>query len=614
MAQVSAGKGVEGLDGICQSPEYRAWVLQFTAHHYIGQDTQAFRARVREAVAAGAPALDNEKLSLLQDAVIDRLTGAAEAVSTRASGDQKATDHTRHAIEDLVTLQFPLPIAVCYQKLAEIEDGGGAFSLLLDAFESLVHMLFTIALSAYWRDTIPSPKLNETLLTFFGAGKWPLGHIMDALQETARTYRQRSDRLLCPELVDTLFTTSGGQSRVMDLLRSLGTLRNKGLGHGWQRDDQRLAPLALDNRPLLDEALSRCGWLRNYSLWVPRVIDANGLVTSIDVLRGVRRQKDRKTSFQLEGKDLDINGGDIKLERTLLLVNEERAAYLPLFPLSLSHVQRQSVRSFFLRELKWKQRCEFLELAHYETFESGEGGDKREYRVRRLEDAVTKLEAKVRDLTNALKSQAKVLAEINEPVAEQLPDLDLPRVRSEQELHLKNFAGRAGSLTALAEWAGRVDAGGYLVVLGPPGQGKSAVLAQFAHQEAGCIFHMVKSERNPQRFLQFLIWQCAQQLQEALPESSYLGDVPHLIDVLFRSLARLRERHGRVLLILDALDADQPDRGLACQARERHSRPPLVPAGRRADQVAPPAHPGRRNCAAARVEPGRRLAVPGKIS
>lgn len=134
------------------------------------------------------------------------------------------------------------------------------------------------------------------------------------------------------------------------------------------------------------------------------------------------------------------------------------------------------------------------------------------------------------------------------------PNYDLPGVWVEQAAHLHTFAGRAAWLERLEAWvdeAGDEEVEGrYFLLLGPPGQGKSALLAQFAQamsdtsapaagadragrsrlprQRVGCLLHMVKQHKNPERFLQFLLWQAQRLLGESLGPAAYASGLPQL--------------------------------------------------------------------------------------
>ena len=83
------------------------------------------------------------------------------------------------------------------------------------------------------------------------------------------------------------------------------------------------------------------------------------------------------------------------------------------------------------------------------------------------------------------------------------PDFTLEAVRLELESHLKSFVGREEALAEVAAWIDAQTEGRYLLLLGPPGQGKSALMAELARREArrgGCLLHMVKSHPQPRGF------------------------------------------------------------------------------------------------------------------
>src|SRR5262249_13797112 len=137
------------------------------------------------------------------------------------------------------------------------------------------------------------------------------------------------------------------------VLEGFVEIRNAVWGHGAGRNDRFYAGIFPGNREKLDEELHRCAWLTIRALWLPKAVDDNGRVTVVDQLNGERRRKDRPVSLQLTPKALDIHGGDVVLERTLLVVDAQTGVYLPLFPLSLFHFQRFGQGLFFLNDLDW---------------------------------------------------------------------------------------------------------------------------------------------------------------------------------------------------------------------------------------------------------------------
>jgi WD40 repeat protein len=142
-----------------------------------------------------------------------------------------------------------------------------------------------------------------------------------------------------------------------------------------------------------------------------------------------------------------------------------------------------------------------------------------------------------------------VLSEENDP------DCELPEVRQELEFHRRTFAGRDDVLRRIGGWLASAGEGGYLVLLGPPGQGKSALLAELSRRATGpTLVHLIKSHRNPLRFLPALVRQASRLAGVRFGASAYCGDVDDLRNALVKALEAVRDKHGRAVLVLDALD------------------------------------------------------------
>jgi WD40 repeat protein len=152
-------------------------------------------------------------------------------------------------------------------------------------------------------------------------------------------------------------------------------------------------------------------------------------------------------------------------------------------------------------------------------------------------------------------------------------------VRAEQQGHLAGFVGREDLLRELSAWIDSKSEGGYLLLLGPPGQGKSALMAALAEREerrGGCLFHMVKSHPQPLRFVPALVGQAAELAQTRFGAEAYRGDLDDLRNALVRATEAVRDRTGRVVLVLDALDELETSGGRV------GFLPPRLPSGVRA--------------------------------
>jgi WD40 repeat protein len=81
-------------------------------------------------------------------------------------------------------------------------------------------------------------------------------------------------------------------------------------------------------------------------------------------------------------------------------------------------------------------------------------------------------------------------------------------------------------------------------------------MAELASREAsrGCLLHMVKSHRDPRRFVPALLSQAAKLARCRFGEQAYRGDIQDLRNSLVQALETLAGHTGRALLVVDALD------------------------------------------------------------
>jgi len=181
------------------------------------------------------------------------------------------------------------------------------------------------------------------------------------------------------------------------------------------------------------------------------------------------------------------------------------------------------------------------------------------------------------------RSCTRAAPETGRPPAKRSP-FEVASVWVEQDAHLAGFVGRVDVLERCRVWL-REGAGAYLLLSGPPGQGKSALMSRLAalegasrdarlaaSGEGACLLHMVKSHREPRRILQSLVAQAERLLGLKSDDTAFQVDVEDLRDLLVQRLEQLAAMAGRVVVVIDALDELPPDN------RRADFLPPRLPA------------------------------------
>ncbi len=557
------------LQQFLATEQARTWLEQLSACFF---DADAKR-HVLDAIRAGLPAVAPgfDAGSVLQELCRQ----AARLSQPPAAQAADVTPLAGLALGRRISSDYPHPIARAYQVLSEADSPAAEFGCLLILFEALIHYLATVTVSAYWRTDLACPELNRRLLDLFLRDKWSTGQLYGLLRDTVRLAGDCGGHMPYSQLPRFLFKPNGKHTREEAILDTFVEVRNAHLGHPGTRTDAYAAPLVQKYRPLLEEQLGRMLWLADWQLIRPVTL-VDGAVTEADLLNGTTRYKRQPFALSLDPHDLAESNRVVQADREpLLLVAADRSRYLPLFPLSQYRVASQN--AYFLHGLRWSSGPSpyRLQKAVYLTYNHPDP-EKARHEVDRCDEAGFALERHVGRLL-AQGTPDGLPAVEAAPAGD--PDRTLPEVLVEQQSHLKGFVGREGLLRELVAWIDAKTEGGYLLLLGPPGQGKSALMAKLAEQEAkrgGCLLHMVKSHAQPLRFVPALISQAAQQAQVAFGPEAYRGDLDDLRNALVKAVEAVRERVGRTVLVLDALDELETGGGRITFL------PPRLPAGVRA--------------------------------
>jgi hypothetical protein len=129
----------------------------------------------------------------------------------------------------------------------------------------------------------------------------------------------------------------------------------------------------------------------------------------------------------------------------------------------------------------------------------------------------------------------------------------------------EHFVGRGYVFEAIERFLGST-AGGYLLIQGPPGLGKSSLLAEYVRR-TGCIAHFNSRALGVTSTSQFVQSVCAQLIADAgLPYPALPPDATNDGAFLLKLLQEARERRApdeRLVIAVDALDevdlASQPE-------------------------------------------------------
>jgi WD40 repeat protein len=603
------------LEALLQSAEAQAWLRELTACFFDSEPRRAVLDRVRSRVVELHANLDEPTRRRLGDGAVSELCRLASSAAP-APVVETAPSHTparRSELEDVILDRYPHPIATSFAKLIEAPSAASALHSLTETVESLIHFLATVTVSAYLRSELANADVNRLLLDRFTRGRWTLGDLLVLLRDMLRLAGDCQGHLPYADLPALLFTAGGRPTNFLRILESFLPLRNE-WAHGGLRSEAELGRIVEVNSARLAELFASMPWLASGQLMRPTILEA-GNVRSADLLIGLLWRRNRPVNLPLQDRDRLEQYSDGVGTQTLLLVTGQGRSYLPLSPLAMFPLTpgAGSQGVYFLRRTRWDQKSGTLRVleAGYVPAEARLG----EYVEGPGAVVARWLESHVARLQKALQGGAGAAVSLDtivqpghtygfpdvstnlwgsgvgdldmmynrgvgvafDPLAGD-PDHTLPAVREEQQAHLKTFVGREALLADLRRWIDEQKEGRYLLLLGPPGQGKSALMAELARREAergGCLLHMIKSHPSPHRFCPALLSQAAQLTGRPLGPAAYAGDLDDLRNAFVRALTAVQQRFGRAVLVIDGLDE------LDTEGRLTTFLPPLLPEGTR---------------------------------
>ena len=524
--------------------------------------------RVRQEVSqqANVQKLDqHERDELLHTLVAKLCAEASTQVSTLASpvpALRRGAALTRD-----VTEHYPYPIARAYFIFAEARTYVGKFISLLDVVEVALHYLGMVAVSAYVRAGCPNRKWNDRLFRLLTASqRWSLGRLLEILRGTIKYADDFRVHLPFEELPGHLFK-HGNPTMWLKILDSFIEVRNA-VHHGGEHTEELCRRLFQANGPRIEQELAQLAFLKDWTLIRPWQIDEGcpPKVTKAMVLMGPLLLEPEKFVVELNPADSDLQSSE-----SLLLVGPgtaERRSCLPLYPLCayLIRLNEETPDGIY----NATDGVYFLEGASCTASADDVRVDRTYYKAydsrlpkqaeKSHNDASQNLKRLLLKLHDPASFQNKNDREETYATANIEEDLDdvLDVLRAEQKRHRMQFVGREQILKDISKWIAADTTDGHcLLLVGPPGQGKSALAAELASREQrGCLLHMIKIDRRPQGFLPLLTRQAADILQTRFGDAWYQGGIEEQRKRLMRAAKALVEckEGGRALILIDALD------------------------------------------------------------
>jgi hypothetical protein len=215
------------LQDLLASNQAEPWLAALTAAFFDQQAKRLLLADIRQALA------DRAAPELIATFIQELCCRASRAARTPELPATPPAALDWPACEDRILDAYPLPIATPYHAMTQPQGAAGAFGCLLDTFESLIHFLATVAVSAYLRTGLAEAALNKALLELLCKNRgWATGDLFALLRTTLQHADGWREQLPYP-LLGHFFTDERRPTaahEVLDAFTELAQVRNRQWG------------------------------------------------------------------------------------------------------------------------------------------------------------------------------------------------------------------------------------------------------------------------------------------------------------------------------------------------------------------------------------------------
>lgn len=391
----------------------------------------------------------------------------------------------------LETGDLPYPIAYHWARAG---DAGLSYlyrlSCLLDTYKALVKFLVLCLVSDHIESPEPDPVLDDLIRRRFLDENMQLGNWLEILREGVRFYTHRSSRRPFVAELPSFYFRPGGMTLEAKRLEHFITFRNV-QAHGSRTPNEVEARglFEVEHREL-EGILESVGFLSQYLLLIPEEVSLDDPPT---VTRAFPAQGPTMQGEPLPIPPFVLQTPVTRGETLLLARAGNLAEHLLLYPLLLPEYQfEEESYDLFTYEGSLRHKHDRLAISRlvYHSTRS----------LKSMEIAQDTQFSKAMERFTLLFS--KMVGEVLRRTAGTAAAVKNHYFASQKEIiekYAKTFLGREDVFAAVDRFMVR-NRSGYLVLVGPPGQGKTACLAHLV-QERGYPHHFFARDGGRDRHL-----------------------------------------------------------------------------------------------------------------
>jgi DNA polymerase III delta prime subunit len=441
---------------------------------------------------------------------------------------------------------LPYMIAVPWSRLERLESTGAVeaerFEALVAVHTGILQTLALYAVSSYVERGPRGRELDETLRSRLLGKPLSVGDWADLVDRVLEAYRKQPDRCAVPALVPFWFRASGKRTAEAESIASFVRIRND-WAHGKLSDEGR-SGLFQRYRRELESSLRALSFLQGYELLVPlRAQAADEGRVHVDEAVSCR-------GTSLARRPIDVfMPAPIEVGEELVLVEAANDSVLRLFPLVLSELGTGGRDDLLVYERNRRANGSPGTIVRLDYVGVG---TRAQVTVDRHSSAAFVLPLFAKRFAGWLTGAGGEKEELaqHDAVFRAMPEL--------VEAAAKEIVGREELFQTIAAHTASAR-GQVLLLLGPPGLGKTTALAALSRRlDMIAAVHLASASGgrdDPRLIARSLLAQLSLRFRISRPIPDGYGEA---LKIFHETLAELGEGGERLAVVIDALDEIRP--------------------------------------------------------